>query len=75
MAASQQAPVPAHVVAMLSSTDRRRLRIRELVCRTLNDLRETLDPQDQRELDKAAGDHADTMLNNIRAKAHKKGGK
>ena len=54
MAASQQAPVPAHVVAMLSSTDRRRLRIRELVCRTLNDLRETLDPQDQRELDKAA---------------------
>lgn len=71
MAASHQDP--ASLVAKLSAGDRRRLRIRELVCKTLDALRETLDPAEQRELDKAAGDHAEGMLNNIRAKARKAG--
>lgn len=73
MAASFQAPVPAAKVAKLSATDRRRLRIRELACETLGWLRASLDPADQRELDAAVIDHAASMLNNIRAKAHRAG--
>lgn len=73
MAASFQAPVPAAKVALLTPADRRRLRVRELACKTLGELRAGLDPADQRELDAAAGDHAASMLNNIRAKAHRAG--
>lgn len=73
MPASHQAPVPAPLIAKMAPADRRRLRIRELAVKQLGELRVTLDPADQRELDKAAYDHAWGMLNNIRAKAHRRG--
>lgn len=74
MAAGYQEPVTAAQAASLSTSDRRRLRVRELVYEELMKLRDTLDPIEQRELDKAAGDHAMSMLHNIRAKARRAGG-